>query len=69
MRTVRDLMWPNVDKVRIDSKETFSAVSRFASSLSSEHQQRIEHYPGGRPIFDLYDVETEIQRALQIAYL
>jgi ribonuclease G len=27
--------------------------------------ERIEHYPGERPIFDLYGVEDEIQRALR----
>ena len=65
MRTVRDLVWQKVKKIRIDSKETFELVSGFARDLMPDALERIEHYPGGRPIFDLYDVEEEIQRALQ----
>ena len=65
MRTVRDLVWQKVKKIRIDSKETFELVSNFARELMPDALERIEHYPGGRPIFDLYDVEEEIQRALQ----
>ena len=30
-----------------------------------EIADRLEHYPGERPIFDLYGVEDEIQRALE----
>jgi len=65
MRTVRDLVWQKVKKIRIDSKETFELVTKFATDLMPDALERIEHYPGGRPIFDLYDVEEEIQRALQ----
>lgn len=65
MRTVRDLVWQKVSKIRIDSRETFETVSNFARELIPDALERIEHYPGGRPIFDLYDVEEEIQRALQ----
>ncbi len=65
MRTVRDLLWQKVKKIRIDSKETFEQVRNFAQELMPDALERIEHYPGGRPIFDLYDVEEEIQRALE----
>ena len=65
MRTVRDLVWQKVNKIRIDSKETYELVTSFARELMPDALERIEHYPGGRPIFDLYDVEEEIQRALQ----
>ncbi len=65
MRTVRDLVWQKVKKIRVDSKETYELVSNFARDLMPDALERIEHYPGGRPIFDLYDVEEEIQRALQ----
>src|SRR3546814_5499812 len=30
-----------------------------------EIADRLEHYPGERPIFDLYGVEDEIQKALE----
>ena len=65
VRTVRDLVWQNVEKIKIDSRETFDLVCEFAHELIPEVVSRIEHYPGARPIFDLYGVEDEIQKALQ----
>jgi len=63
MRTMRDLVRGDV-KVRIDSRETFDKAVSFARDLIPEAVDNIEYYPGERPIFDLYAVEDEIQRAL-----
>ncbi len=65
MRTVRDLMRPNIEKVRIDSRESFASMEKFAKHYAPEIGGRLEHYPGERPLFDLYGVEQEIQRALE----
>lgn len=72
LRTVRDLIRRDVDKVKVDSRETFERLQTFAarfmasSSAGGEPEltQKIELYTGARPIFDLYGVEDEIQRAL-----
>lgn len=64
MRTMRDLVRDNVEKVRIDSRETYEKAIKFAKDLIPEVVDRIEYYPGERPLFDLYSVEDEIQRAL-----
>ncbi len=66
MRTIRDLMRPNIEKVRIDSRESYARMAKFARHYAPEIGDRIEHYPGERPIFDLYGVEDEIQKALDI---
>jgi len=65
MRTMRDVVGAEVEKVRIDSRETFRKVLRFAEKFIPELVPRIEHYAGERPIFDLYAIEDEIQRALE----
>lgn len=65
MRTMRDVVGAEVEKVRIDSRETFRKVQRFAEKFIPELVPRIEHYAGERPIFDLYAIEDEIQRALE----
>ena len=65
MRTIRDLMRPNIEKVRIDSRECFAKMEKFAAHYAPEVQARIEHYPGERPIFELYGVENEIHKALE----
>jgi ribonuclease G len=65
LRALRDLLHGEVEKVRVDSRETFERTQRFASQFMPDLVERIEHYPGERPIFDLYGVEDEIQRAMQ----
>jgi ribonuclease G len=65
LRAVRDRMHVEVEKVKVDSRETFDRVREFAGQFMPVLAERIEHYPGERPIFDLYGVEDEIQRALQ----
>ena len=65
LRALRDLMRRDVEKVRVDSRETLEKTTRFAQQFMPDLAERIEHYPGERPIFDLYGVEDEIQRALK----
>lgn len=64
MRTMRDLIHANIERVRIDSKETYKRVMEFSKNFIPEFLERIEYYKGEHPILDLYSVEDEIQRAL-----
>ena len=64
LRALRDLMSREVDKVRVDSRETFERMQAFASQFMPDLAERVEHYTGERPVFDLYGVEDEIQRAM-----
>ena len=65
MRAVRDLIRRDVEKVKVDSRETCERLKAFAAQFMPELAEKIEHYTGARPIFDLYGVEDEIQRALE----
>jgi ribonuclease G len=65
MRVLRDLQRNRVEKIRVDSRETFARLSRFAREFAPESLSLIEHYAGERPLFDLYGVEEEIHRALE----
>ncbi len=65
MRTMRDLSGIEIEKIRIDSRSTYDKVKKFAGKFMPELVDRIEHYPGERPIFDLYGIEDEIQKALE----
>ena len=64
MRTMRDLVHSEIEKVRIDSKETYRRVMDFSRHFIPEFLGRIEYYTGTHPILDLYSVEDEIQRSL-----
>ncbi|MCU7835928.1 MAG: ribonuclease G [gamma proteobacterium symbiont of Taylorina sp.] len=65
MRVMRDMADSNIGAIRIDSRETFDKVLKFAKKFIPELAPGIEYYPGERPLFDLFGVEDEIQRALQ----
>lgn len=65
IRTMRDLIKTDVERVRIDSKESYQKVMDFAKQFVPEFLGRIEYYSGEHPILDLYSVEDEIQRALE----
>jgi len=64
IRTIRDLIRPQTEKVRIDSRESHQRVMEFVEEFVTEFADKVEYYPGERPIFDLYSVEDEIQKAL-----
>ncbi len=64
MRAIRDLVGPAVDRIRIDSQECMQQAAEFAKKIIPDTTANIEHYPGERPIFDLYGIEDEIQKAL-----
>ncbi len=65
MRTMRDLSGTEIEKIRIDSNATYQKVQKFATRFIPQLAERIEYYPGERPIFDLYGVEDEIRKALE----
>ncbi len=65
MRTMRDLGNSDIEKIRIDSRETYDKVKKFSNKFIAHLAGRIEHYPGERPLFDLYGIEDEIHKALE----
>ncbi len=64
MRAIRDMLHSQVLNVLIDSRESFEKVHRFALQLMPELAGRIQHYVEARPLFDMYNIEDEISRAL-----
>lgn len=65
LRTLRDLVGPGVTKVFVDSRETYARAIEFAQEFVPGVENKLEHYPGERPLFDLYNVEDDLQKALQ----
>ncbi len=64
LRTMRDLVHSEIEKIRVDSRETYQRVMEFSKQFIPEFLGRIEYYPGDHPILDLYSVEDEIQKSL-----
>ncbi|MDR3415058.1 MAG: ribonuclease G [Nevskia sp.] len=65
MRILRDLLGTAVERIRIDSAEEARRVQQFARVFVPEAAAKIEPYTGQAPIFDLYGVEDELNRALE----
>jgi len=64
VRLLRDLLGSEMERVRVDSESMFNKMKEFADRFIPDMAPTIEHYTGERPIFDLYGIEDEIERAL-----
>jgi len=65
LRAMRDFVDDEVEKIHIDSREAYERMKKFARRFMPEVARRLYYYPGERPIFDVYGVEEEIERALK----
>jgi ribonuclease G len=63
-RVLRDFVGTEIDRIRIDSNLTYQELKAFTKEYVPELSNKLEYYQGELPIFDLYDVENELQRAL-----
>jgi ribonuclease G len=63
-RVLRDFVGIELERIRIDSKLTYDQLIDFTQEFVPELTPLLEYYPGERPIFDLFSVEAEVQRAL-----
>ena len=63
-RLLRDLVTSDTAGILIDSRENFQKLSAFAKEFVPQVTDRLKHYTGERPLFDMHGVEEEIQKAL-----
>ena len=63
-RVLRDFVNESTGRILIDSRENFLRLQAFARDYMQNVLARLDHYTGERPLFDLYGVEDEIERAL-----
>jgi len=64
LRVLRDFVNQTTTRILVDSRETYQRMAAFAQDYNPIATEHLEHYPGERPLFDLYGVEEEIERAL-----
>jgi len=63
-RIIRDLASEETAKIYVDSREAHAKIMEFAAEFVPIVAERISHYPGERPLFDLHHVEEDLQKAL-----
>jgi ribonuclease G len=63
-RVLRDLVSAETTSIHIDSRENFGKLTAWAREYTPSVTERLVHYTGERPLFELYNVDEEINRAL-----
>ena len=63
-RVLRDLVSDGTQTIRVDSREQFDALKAFGAEFMPAAVEKLQHYKGERPIFDLYAIDEEIAKAL-----
>ncbi len=63
-RVLRDLVSEHTQAIRIDSKEQFGHLQAFGREFMPQAAERLQLYKGERPIFDLFNIDEEIAKAL-----
>ncbi|MGA8864216.1 MAG: ribonuclease G [Gallionella sp.] len=64
LRVLRDFVSSDTVRILVDSRSTYQRMLEFAQAYNTVASDKLEHYSGSRPLFDLHGVEEEIERAL-----
>jgi ribonuclease G len=64
LRAVRDLLVHEADRLVIDSQHEFDTIRAFLDAFMPNLKGRVALYDGREPIFDAYNLEGDISRAL-----
>jgi ribonuclease G len=65
LRAVRDLLIHEVEKLVIDSQPAYNAVLSFLDTYMPGLKDHVVLYEGSEPVFDAYNLEGDISRALK----
>ncbi len=63
-RVLRDVVVEGTQTIRIDSREQFDKLKTFAQEFMPATVQKLQLYVGERPIFDLFNIDEDIAKAL-----
>ncbi|MGB5159380.1 Rne/Rng family ribonuclease [Desulfobacterium sp. N47] len=65
LRAARDLLMHEADKMIIDSRPDYESVLSFLDTFMPSLKSAVELYEGNEPIFDAYNLEGDVSRALR----
>jgi len=64
LRALRDYVSADTERVRIDDQHAYEQSNEFIKNFVPTMHGKLEYYTTERPLFDLYSIEDEIQKAL-----
>ena len=62
---IRDVLTEDVDAVYLDSQLDYEQLKRYVKKFSPELLNRIKLYTGEEPIFEKFNVESELKKSLE----
>lgn len=65
LAAVRDNLDDDIEAIITDSKPLQARIYRFLKSIAPEHTHKVKLYEGSPSLFDQYDIDKQIERALQ----
>ena len=65
LRTVREWMTEEVDRIIIDGEEVYEEVRKEAARISRRAKNLVHHYEGHFPIFDHFGIEQQVEDAFR----
>lgn len=65
LKMIRDFANPETQRIAIDSKPVYDELKSFVDEFVAEPRPKIIHYEETRPIFDEYDLESQIHDNLE----
>lgn len=65
IRIIRELLGKGQNEAIVDSKEIFDKVAQFVQKLPINHNFNLRLYNSAIPLFQVYGVKTELERALR----
>ncbi|OQX61933.1 MAG: ribonuclease E/G [Desulfococcus sp. 4484_241] len=65
LRAVRDYLTHEADRVVVDSDYVYDEIISFLDETMPAMKSSVERYRGGEPIFDAYNIEGDVFRALK----
>ena len=63
-RIIRDLFTEQIDQLVVDTRYEYEKIQEALDMVDSSLKQRVSLYAGTEPIFDVYGIESEIEKAL-----
>ena len=64
-RTIRDFYAPDIDKIIINNRKEYEKTLELADVLFPGLRQRVELFDDSVPIFQYFDIEYKIEKAIQ----
>ncbi len=64
LRVVRDIFAPGIDRLVVDNKKTYERILKFVETFAPHLRDKVHYCEEESPIFDIYGVEMDVNRAL-----